>query len=99
MSITLTATIAAMAQEEATCSFYLRTGMCKFGTMCKFNHPDLSEAETPLPTFLPSAIGLPPTLPNALATPPLPTSQSSSSQVRQRPTIFRFPGPEHTLIT
>ncbi|KAL2941508.1 Zinc finger CCCH domain-containing protein ZFN-like [Bienertia sinuspersici] len=26
-------------EEEPDCSFYLRTGLCRFGSTCRFNHP------------------------------------------------------------
>lgn len=26
-------------QNETECSYYLRTGQCKFGNTCKFHHP------------------------------------------------------------
>lgn len=29
-------------QNEAECSYYLRTGQCKFGSTCKFHHPQPS---------------------------------------------------------
>ena len=28
-----------MKQGEAECSYYLKTGQCKFATTCKFHHP------------------------------------------------------------
>eukprot|EP00850_Spirogloea_muscicola_P024774 SM001482S01139 [mRNA] locus=s1482:285:2050:+ [translate_table: standard] len=31
--------IGAPAWDEKDCSFYLRTGQCKYGVTCKFNHP------------------------------------------------------------
>lgn len=29
-----------LQQEERECSYYLKTGQCKFGITCKFHHPD-----------------------------------------------------------
>jgi len=34
------------------CVFYMRTGYCKYGRMCKFNHPNLTAANAPLPTSI-----------------------------------------------
>lgn len=35
-------------QEEKSCPYYMRTGLCKFGIACKFDHPQPSLAETVL---------------------------------------------------
>jgi hypothetical protein len=47
-------------QEEAICVFYMRTGYCKYGRMCKFHHPNLTAANAPLPTHLPAQQPPPP---------------------------------------
>lgn len=26
-------------EGEPDCSYYIRTGLCRFGTSCRFNHP------------------------------------------------------------
>lgn len=45
-----------MNQEEKSCPYYMRTGACKFGIACKFNHPELSSAADALPV-LGTAVG------------------------------------------
>ena len=35
-------TLSPLPQNEQECAYYLRTGQCKFGTTCKFHHPQLS---------------------------------------------------------
>ena len=34
-------------QGEKECSYYLKTGQCKFGITCKFHHPQLAGISTP----------------------------------------------------
>ncbi|KAJ8465843.1 hypothetical protein OPV22_028395 [Ensete ventricosum] len=31
---------------EPNCSFYLRTGLCRYGSKCKYNHPNITAKET-----------------------------------------------------
>lgn len=31
-------------QEEKECSYYMKTGQCKFGASCKFNHRELTQS-------------------------------------------------------
>ncbi|GER28257.1 zinc finger family protein [Striga asiatica] len=42
---------------EPECQFYMKTGDCKFGAVCKFHHP--SERLIPVPDCVLSPIGLP----------------------------------------
>ncbi|XP_048606014.1 zinc finger CCCH domain-containing protein 33-like isoform X2 [Brassica napus] len=42
---------------QPECQFYVKTGDCKFGTVCKFHHP--RDRQTPPPDCLLSPIGLP----------------------------------------
>ncbi|KAH0933786.1 hypothetical protein HID58_010903 [Brassica napus] len=42
---------------QPECQFYMKTGDCKFGTVCKFHHP--RNRQTPPPDCLLSPIGLP----------------------------------------
>lgn len=42
-----------LLQDEKSCPYYMRTGSCKFGVACKFNHPQ----PTSLGTNLPPATG------------------------------------------
>lgn len=49
-------------QGEKECSYYMKTGHCKFGATCKFHHPELgflSEAPTMYPPAQPSPISSP----------------------------------------
>ena len=34
---------------EPDCSYYMRTGMCRFGMTCKFNHPADRKLVMPIP--------------------------------------------------
>lgn len=36
-------------QGEKECSYYLKTGHCKFGITCKFHHPQPSSISMPAP--------------------------------------------------
>lgn len=42
---------------QPECQFYMKTGDCKFGTVCKFHHP--RERLIPVPDCVLSSIGLP----------------------------------------
>lgn len=42
---------------QPECQFYMKTGDCKFGAVCKFHHP--SERIIPAPDCILSPIGLP----------------------------------------
>ena len=42
---------------QPECQFYMKTGDCKFGTVCKFHHP--RDRQAPPPDCLLSPIGLP----------------------------------------
>ena len=42
---------------QPECQFYMKTGDCKFGTVCKFHHP--RDRQPPSPDCLLSPIGLP----------------------------------------
>lgn len=33
-----------LSQGEKECPYYMRTGSCKYGTNCRFNHPDPTDA-------------------------------------------------------
>ncbi|GJN12894.1 hypothetical protein PR202_ga31217 [Eleusine coracana subsp. coracana] len=43
--------------DQPECQFYMKTGDCKFGAVCKFNHP--TERLIPTPNCALSALGLP----------------------------------------
>lgn len=44
-------------QEEKSCPYYIRTGSCKFGVACKFDHPQPGSAGTVVPVPVPPAYG------------------------------------------
>lgn len=51
---------AVTCQDEKSCSYYMRTGTCKFGVACKFDHPQpASGAIFPLALNGSSAYGSP----------------------------------------
>ncbi|XP_010913403.1 zinc finger CCCH domain-containing protein 8 isoform X1 [Elaeis guineensis] len=41
---------------EADCPFYLKTGSCKYGATCRYNHPDRNSFNPPLASALGQAI-------------------------------------------
>ncbi|KAJ3670898.1 hypothetical protein LUZ60_008324 [Juncus effusus] len=43
-------------QGEADCPFYMKTGSCKFGSTCRFNHPDRNEISPPFAPALNQAL-------------------------------------------
>lgn len=45
-----------LQQGEKECSYYLKTGQCKFGITCKFHHPQPAGTSLPAsaPTFYPT---------------------------------------------
>lgn len=43
--------------DQPECQFYMKTGDCKFGAVCKFNHP--KERLIPAPNCALSPLGLP----------------------------------------
>jgi hypothetical protein len=67
-------------QGEKECSYYIKTGHCKFGVTCKFHHPELGVTETsniyppvqpstvsthPYPHFANLQMGRPPFVPGS----------------------------------
>ncbi|ERM97884.1 hypothetical protein AMTRI_Chr02g216760 [Amborella trichopoda] len=44
---------------EVDCPFYLKTGSCKYGATCRFNHPDWRTTTTPAAVINPLAATLP----------------------------------------
>lgn len=44
------------SQGENECSYYMKTGHCKFGVTCKFHHPQVSDAPTPEPPPPPASL-------------------------------------------
>ena len=33
-----------LTQDAEICAFYMRSGTCRYGVLCKFDHPPLQEA-------------------------------------------------------
>ncbi|KAE9455253.1 hypothetical protein C3L33_12857, partial [Rhododendron williamsianum] len=50
-----------VCQGEKECSYYLKTGQCKFGVTCKFHHPQPAGIQVPAPTAGP--LPVPPPVP------------------------------------
>lgn len=78
-----------MLQGEKECSYYLKTGQCKFGVTCKFHHPqpDGIQMAAPAPGPLQA-----PTIYPAVQSPPVPSSQQyavvASNWPVARPTML-----------
>ncbi|KAF7145319.1 hypothetical protein RHSIM_Rhsim04G0048700 [Rhododendron simsii] len=47
------------SEEGNACSYYMRTGSCKFGVACKFHHPQPASAGTFSPVSGPAVYGFP----------------------------------------
>lgn len=70
-----------LSQGEKECSYYVKTGQCKFGVTCKFNHPQPAGAQVPAPAAGPG----PMTAPAAVPAPHIyPAVQSPSVQSAQQ---------------
>lgn len=41
---------------EVDCPFYMKTGSCKFGASCRYNHPDMSAINPPVSALGPSVL-------------------------------------------
>ncbi|PIM98273.1 hypothetical protein CDL12_29248 [Handroanthus impetiginosus] len=50
-SIFYSITYESLLQGEKECSYFIMTGQCKFGVMCKFHHPQPAGLEVPAPTL------------------------------------------------
>lgn len=46
-----------LTQDERSCPYYMRTGSCKFGVACKFNHPQPASLGTGIPVTGPATYG------------------------------------------
>ncbi|XP_048321279.2 zinc finger CCCH domain-containing protein 34 isoform X2 [Ziziphus jujuba] len=80
-----------VCQGEKECSYYVKTGQCKFGTTCKFHHPLQAGVQLPAPSPTPQVQPVPaPTL-----YPPVQSPSGSSSQqyglVVARPPLIQGP--------
>ncbi|CAN6444579.1 unnamed protein product [Victoria cruziana] len=74
---------------EADCPFYLKTGSCKYGATCRFNHPDRNAATLTQAVISSPALGIlnpvSATLPHATINPWLTQSAVTPSIYPQRP--------------
>lgn len=78
-------------QGEQECSYYVRTGHCKFGATCKFHHPEPVGMQGSMPQPQPQVPQIPAavhphTLYQSIQTPAVPSSQPYGVVVR--PTYF-----------
>ncbi|XP_045800409.1 zinc finger CCCH domain-containing protein 37 isoform X1 [Trifolium pratense] len=44
-------------QGEVDCPFYMKTGSCKFGATCRYNHPVMNAINPPISALAPSLLG------------------------------------------
>ncbi|GFZ08979.1 zinc finger C-x8-C-x5-C-x3-H type family protein [Actinidia rufa] len=63
-----------VCQGEKECSYYLKTGQCKFGVTCKFHHPQPAGIQMPAPAAGPLPV------PGSAMYPPMQSSSVPSSQ-------------------
>lgn len=69
-----------LKQGEKECSYYVKTGQCKFGASCKFHHPQPAGMQLPVPS---PATQIPPIaaqVPAHTLHPPMQSPSGSSSQ-------------------
>lgn len=73
-------------QGEKECSYYVRTGQCKFGATCKFHHPQPAGLSVPSPasSYYPSAQS--PSIPSAQ-----PYATMANWQVARPPSVLPAP--------
>ncbi|KAG6394796.1 hypothetical protein SASPL_145386 [Salvia splendens] len=84
-------------QGEKECSYYIRTGQCKFGVTCKFHHPQPAGIQMPTPSAGPGPLAGPAIMP----TPTLySTVQSPSVQSSQQYGVLHgnWPVPRPTML-
>lgn len=87
-----------MAQGEKECSYYVKTGQCKFGITCKFHHPQPAGIQLPGPGPLHTATPMPPpTIYSTVQSPAVTSSQQYGVVAGNfaRPTLLSgsyFPG-------
>ena len=77
---------------QPDCAFFMKTGVCKFGETCKFNHPPPGSARGPGPSGRPApvigaALGGEPPVPYPTASPFLPFATAHSPRA---PLDFSF---------
>lgn len=67
-------------QGEKDCTYYVKTGHCKFGATCKFHHPQPANMQIPAQSLAPQVAPVPapvpgPALYQTVQSPPVPPSQ------------------------
>ncbi|CAH2049183.1 unnamed protein product [Thlaspi arvense] len=67
-----------MCQGEKECSYYMKTGQCKFGVTCKFHHPQPAGTQVPAPPAGPLPVPAP--VPPPAIYPSMQTPSITSSQ-------------------
>ena len=77
-----------LLQGEKECSYYVKTGLCKFGETCKFHHPqpDSIQLSTPGPAALPAPVPAH-TLYPTVQSPSVPSSQQYGLIVARPPLL------------
>lgn len=67
-------------QGEKECSYYIKTGQCKFGVTCKFHHPQPAGIQMPAPGAGPGHLAGPAAMPTPALYPPVQSPPLQSSQ-------------------
>lgn len=86
-----------LSQGEKECSYYVKTGQCKFGVTCKFHHPQPAGVQMPAPAPGPGPLHAPAAVPAPAIYPPV---QSPSVQTSQQYGVLtsNWPVPRPTLL-
>ena len=79
-------------QGENECTYYIKTGQCKFGVTCKFHHPQPAnfhiQAQSPAPQVAPLPVPVPtPALYHTLQSPSVPSPQQYGLVVARPPIL------------
>ncbi|GBG60398.1 hypothetical protein CBR_g5575 [Chara braunii] len=82
---------------QKDCDYYMKTGQCKFGVSCKFNHPELIAASSRAPVYPPPskpAVPIPvptPTVSAGYQTAPGALGRSGPPAIPVSPVVFPVP--------
>jgi len=75
-------------QGERECTYYIKTGQCKFGATCKFHHPQPGNIQIPAQSLAPQIAPVPgPTLYPSVQSPSVPSSQQYGVMVARPPLL------------
>lgn len=92
-------------QGEKECSYYVKTGQCKFGRSCKFHHPQPAGIQLPVQSPAAQVPPVPAPIPPPALYPPMQSPSGSSSQqygvVVARPPLVQgsyVQGPYGTML-